>query len=62
VHRPEIWLLRIQGQRAQRILERLHLRFSNDDGFFVTRDLGFSLDDVDRRNRSNLNAALIIPE
>ena len=53
--RPEVGLRRVEDQIAQPILDRLDPRFRVDDRFLVARDLGFRLDDVDRRQRPDLH-------
>ena len=60
--RPEIGLRRVHDQRAQRIFERLDLGFADDDRFFVARDFRLRFDDVDRRDRADLDPPLVVLE
>ena len=61
-HRPEVGRLRIEDQRAQPVLGLSDRRLRHDDGLFAARDFRFGLDDVDRRQRADLDARLRVAQ
>ncbi len=57
---PEVRLRRVHHQRPQAILGGPNLSFGDDDRFLVGRDLGLSLDDVDRGHGADLDPPLVV--
>ncbi len=62
LRRPEVRLRRVHDEHAQRVLGRTDLTFSDDHLFFGSRDFGLGLDDVDRRDRAEIDFLLVVPE
>jgi hypothetical protein len=57
---PEIGGRGVENQRPEVVLRPLDQRLSDNDPLFVTRDLRLRLDDVDRRQRPDLDALPVV--